>query len=86
MFLVNSHGKLAMVASSWKIYRMIRHISSPLNVWNGGTQKTIGKQWENPNSWLVFVREDTNLKMDDDWGYRYDLGNPHMRVYIYTYV
>ena len=34
--------------------------------WNRGTQEL-----------LVFVR-DNPMKMDDDWGYPYDLGNLHM--------
>ena len=33
--------------------------------------------WGIPN-WLVFVRENPYLEMDDDWGYPHDSGNPHL--------
>ena len=25
-------------------------------------------RWGYPNSWMVFVRENSHLEMDDDWG------------------
>ena len=42
----------------------------------GGFQ--LGK-WGYPNCWLVFLRENLpSFETDDDWGYPYDSGNPHM--------
>ena len=30
------------------------------------------------NGWMVCFMENPNQKLDDDWGYPYDLGNPHV--------
>ena len=31
-----------------------------------------------PHSWMVYFMENPMNKMDENWGYPYDSGNPHM--------
>ena len=36
-------------------------------------------KWGTPNSWMVYSGK-SQSKMDENWGYPYDLGNPHMNI------